>query len=254
MVKRSTLGIAAALCVGLVVVITANKDNMEPFQGALLSFRFDDAFASQVPALGYLKGKGVVGTVYAITGHIGAVSYMTWEDIGSLHSDGHEIGSHTVDHRAVPFLSSQARDYQLGESRSMLERRGITVSSFAWPYGIHDVCDSSGVERHYRNAVDYPWLNIGSLNGKNGDPYRIRCVAPKSLDDFISMLNIAVRRKMWMVACFHRIGGDGGRFTLPMGEFTAMVDYAAELRDKGMLRIMTVSAGAENLVVSRTGR
>lgn len=245
--KRSTLGIAAALFCSIFIAIAAWMDETRPFTEPMLSFRFDDAFTSQVPALSYLTERKIVGTVYVITGHAGLASYMSWEEIRKLQSAGHEIGSHSVSHLMIPFLSKKDRQYQLKESRSTLESHGIRVMSFSWPYGMRGVCASPEVRRYYRNAVDYPWIRSGSLNGKNRDHYSIQCISPKKIDEFSTMLNIAIKRNLWMTACFHRFGEDVGRYSVSMKEFAAMVHYAADLRDRGKIKILTVSEGARKL-------
>ena len=56
-----------------------------------------------------------------------------------------------------------------------------------------------------------------------------------------------MRSRAWMVACFHRIGAGGGRFTLEATEFARMVKIAQDYRGKGQVDIVTVADGAERL-------
>src|SRR5690625_7318691 len=80
---------------------------------------------------------------------------MTADEILHWRGDGHEIGSHTVDHVYLSQLSRDEQLQQLQESKHYLEGiLGETVDSFCYPLGdiddkaIHGVQDGS-----YRSSV-----------------------------------------------------------------------------------------------------
>lgn len=60
---------------------------------------------------------------------------ITWDDIGELHSHGHEIGSHTVTHPNLKEASKDQVLHELQSSKAELEKRLGSVDHFAWPFG-----------------------------------------------------------------------------------------------------------------------
>ncbi len=52
---------------------------------------------------------------------------------------------------------------------------------------------------------------------------------------------------MWLIACFHRIDGHGGRFIISFEDFSKIIRHAAEMQRKGFVDIVTVSEGAKRL-------
>lgn len=237
-----------AVCIiPVIAVLLAMGTSKVPFDKALITFRFDDAYTSQVAALDLLAGERMKATVYAITGYVETPSYMTWKDLERLNSLGHEIGSHSVDHESMIFMSAGALDSQFRKSREMLEKKGISAVSFAWPYGFFSPFFNGRVRRFYDNAVDYPLGSIGEMNYRNGDPYKIKCVVARSVDEFEVLMKRAVKTGGWMVVCFHRIGDGRGKFFVSMKDFSGMVKIAAGYREKGLVEIVTVSEGAEKM-------
>lgn len=62
-------------------------------------------------------------------------TYMTFEDLRTLQSDGHEIMSHTMSHRQLGLIQLNELDYELGKSRDILKQEGLNVKSFVYPGG-----------------------------------------------------------------------------------------------------------------------
>lgn len=61
--------------------------------------------------------------------------FLAWNDLESLVSDGHEIGSHALRHLVMKGLSPAQLQEELGESRQTLLSRLGQGRHFAWPYG-----------------------------------------------------------------------------------------------------------------------
>jgi peptidoglycan/xylan/chitin deacetylase (PgdA/CDA1 family) len=80
-------------------------------------------------------------TDYVITGRISGrdPSFLTWPELARLQRLGIEIGSHTVHHLELPYLSSRAALAELVDSRRALERHlDHPVQWFAYPGGAVD--------------------------------------------------------------------------------------------------------------------
>lgn len=64
---------------------------------------------------------------------------MSWSELRMLSEEGHEIGSHSMSHALLPELDNGALDYEIRESRRIIERSlGIGVFSFCYPNGDFD--------------------------------------------------------------------------------------------------------------------
>ena len=61
--------------------------------------------------------------------------FLSWADMEQLVSWNHEIGSHTMSHRRLSDLDSEALEYELGRSREVLSARLGDIRHFAWPFG-----------------------------------------------------------------------------------------------------------------------
>lgn len=75
-------------------------------------------------------------------------SFLTWEDVRSMHQQGIEFGSHTCSHRIVIRLSDEELMNELQTSARKIEQElGDQVRYFAYPNGDHDDASRSAVER-----------------------------------------------------------------------------------------------------------
>ena len=63
--------------------------------------------------------------------------FVTWEDLRSLHSAGHQICCHSYHHKRLSAaLSDEELDEEIGRSRRVFEERlGFAIDSFAWVGG-----------------------------------------------------------------------------------------------------------------------
>jgi peptidoglycan/xylan/chitin deacetylase (PgdA/CDA1 family) len=59
---------------------------------------------------------------------------MNWDEVKQLYEEGHDIGSHSMDHLDLNKLSTKDLEYEIGESKECLEDHGMEVTSFAYPF------------------------------------------------------------------------------------------------------------------------
>jgi peptidoglycan/xylan/chitin deacetylase (PgdA/CDA1 family) len=62
-------------------------------------------------------------------------SHMTWQDIETLHNDGHNIGAKSLNHKDLTTLSASELDFEVGESKKCLDDQNIDARVFGTPYG-----------------------------------------------------------------------------------------------------------------------
>jgi peptidoglycan/xylan/chitin deacetylase (PgdA/CDA1 family) len=101
---------------------------------------FDDSSKTEFnlakPILDKYGYKGSFFTVctYVNLGSAGVdKSRMTWQDIQTLHQQGHDIESHTMTHTDLDNTTPQNLNYEIGGSKQCLLNHGINATIFAYP-------------------------------------------------------------------------------------------------------------------------
>ena len=106
---------------------------------------FGDGYKSQyIYAKPILDKYGYKANFFVTCNRIGTTnSEMTWQEIGQLYSEGHVIGSKTVDygtkamqHKDLNHLSSHELEFEVGQSKQCLLNHGIKTSIFAVPKNV----------------------------------------------------------------------------------------------------------------------
>ena len=161
---------------------------------------FDDAYADFVStAFPVLQRHRFGSTMFVPTGYMGGFAdwdrdfgtpapLMTWDDLGRLAKAGVEIGAHTITHPRLTRLKDEAVAHEIRESRVELERRlGLTVPTFAYPYG--DYNDS--VEK----AVEAAGLSVAvTVDGESHGPLalgRIGIYGDEPFEVFVEKMTAA---------------------------------------------------------------
>jgi Polysaccharide deacetylase len=78
---------------------------------------------------------GMKVTVFAMSGRVGLPGYLTAAQLRSIQAAGNEIGGHTINHPDLSALPAAAQRYEICDDRAALERDGLRVTDFAYPYG-----------------------------------------------------------------------------------------------------------------------
>lgn len=97
---------------------------------------FDDTFAEQATlAAPALEARGMRGTFFVNSPRLGTAGYMTLGQVQAMQAAGHEIGGHTLTHPHLPALTTAQQQHEICDDRSALIVDGLSVSSFAYPFG-----------------------------------------------------------------------------------------------------------------------
>jgi peptidoglycan/xylan/chitin deacetylase (PgdA/CDA1 family) len=62
-------------------------------------------------------------------------SHMTWQDIETLHNEGHDIEAKSLTHKDLTTLSASELEFEVGQSKKCLADHNIDARVFGTPYG-----------------------------------------------------------------------------------------------------------------------
>ena len=131
-------------------VETGGNDNK------VVILNFDDSQKSQYTnAKPILDKYGFKATFYVVCSYIGKkVGYMNWQEVETLHRDGHDIASHSMHHIHLAELPKKAIEFELSASKKCLQDHGINAKSFAYPFdsGSDDKTVINIVAKYYEIA------------------------------------------------------------------------------------------------------
>jgi peptidoglycan/xylan/chitin deacetylase (PgdA/CDA1 family) len=155
-----------------------NRDNSISNSGnsKFVILTFDDGYKSQYTTVKPILDKyGFKGTFYVVCNYAQKIDTdrMNWTEIKDLHQQGHDIGSHTMNHADLTQLPAYRIDYEIGTSKQCLKGNGINdVTSFAYPFaeGSTNAAIISTVAKYYPLArtADAPLMFL-DCNGWNND-------------------------------------------------------------------------------------
>ncbi len=126
---------------------TANNNNNKA-----VILTFDDGYKSQYTnAKPILDKYGYKATFYIVCNYVENNGRRIWEDITSLYKEGHDIGSHTMNHADVSQTSKKETSYEISESKQCLLNHGINATSFAYPFngGTDEAAVVNTVAKYY---------------------------------------------------------------------------------------------------------
>lgn len=98
---------------------------------------FDDGFiGNYLFAFNILEKYGYPATFFVTVDHISRNRYMSWDQLGALHKNGHLIQSHTMTHPMLGECDESQITYELETSKKIIEDRiGAPVKYLSLPFG-----------------------------------------------------------------------------------------------------------------------
>jgi peptidoglycan/xylan/chitin deacetylase (PgdA/CDA1 family)/GT2 family glycosyltransferase len=163
----------------------------------------DDGYRDNLEiALPALRRRGYEGTVFLVSGRIGAVNdwdaagavggrpLMAVEEIRRMAEGGVAAGAHGRTHASLPDLDDDAvRAEVVGSRRDLETATGQAVTAFAYPYGRHDArAVAASREAGYTVAC----TAFGRAARPGDDPFQIPRIEVRGTDSGRSFL-----RKLW---------------------------------------------------------
>ncbi len=196
---------------------------------AIVSLVFDDNDRCQITTTDpILRAHDLRGTFYNLISRIDQPGFLTLDDLRTLASNGHELGSHAFDHKRLTEMTWQEVEHQVAESKQWWAEHGLPVTTFAYPIASHCPVAESYVARAYRagRTVDdrlNPWpFDPTRLSG-----FRVENTHPVSLVK--GYVDWAIETKSWLILLFHQIYETAPtRFDYPIARFEEVLRYLAD--------------------------
>jgi peptidoglycan/xylan/chitin deacetylase (PgdA/CDA1 family) len=99
----------------------------------------DDGFDTDLELAKWLASRGLNATLFVVPEWIGKTGRVTWQQVQAIRDLGHEIGSHSYNHRDLTSIPNAHLRENLTESRRAIERHlRCDVSLLAYPWGRHN--------------------------------------------------------------------------------------------------------------------
>jgi len=110
--------------------VTINRTNNK-----VVILNFDNRKSQFTQAKPILDKYGFKATFYVVCNYLdNKKAYMNWTELETLYKEGHDVGSHTMNHDNLSDSSKNSLEYQIGKSKDCLQEHGINATSFAYPF------------------------------------------------------------------------------------------------------------------------
>jgi hypothetical protein len=162
-----------------------------------------------------------------------------------LHAEGWDIGSHSVTHSRLTEVDDSTLHYELRQSQTELQARGILARHFAVPFGAYDERVLDVLRLYYDSNRLAEGLNSGLLEV---DPYLLKSRSAMSwfnLGVYIADMDSMVSTGGWYVLSNHVIAGfcRGCEWCMTESMLASLIDYATSCR----MKFVTISEGLDFL-------
>lgn len=124
----------------------------------IVVFTFDDGAVEDINLMKPLFDEfGYKFTTYIVPNFVGTtqngLDYMNKTQLKELYDDGHEIGSHTMNHLSMSSVSEEVVDYEMRESKKVLTEWGFEVNNFSYPFGQRNNLSGKIALKYFRTAT-----------------------------------------------------------------------------------------------------
>src|SRR5687767_10681597 len=163
----------------------------KPLPAKAICLTMDDGYKDNFErAFPILQRYGIPATIFLVTSTVDTARHLSWDEVNIMHREKVGFGSHTVHHYDLPGLSVNQLDYELRESRRVIESKLLErISAIAYPSGRYN---DTVVQRARLAGYEAGWKKGGGPVQPGAEMFllpRVRVNGSTTLKDF--------RRKVW---------------------------------------------------------
>ena len=201
----------------------------------VVSIGLDHGFASQKDVADYMNNKNMTGSLFIITRQLSNPFFMNTTTLLHLQDTNWEIVSHTTNHTLLVGAEQSIIDFEVVESRGILENLGFEIYGFTPPF---IALDEPAMTTVFDN---YHWVGVRggpTIDFEYDEPSDTYLVPSTEVGtgsvifDFQSakdMIDDAIINDKWLVMNVHQIDEDADNpFSFPLTEIQKIIDYLDE--------------------------
>lgn len=217
------------------------------FHEPIVSVTFDDGWKSiATEGASILAEHNIATTQYVITDNIGDPKYMTFNQVLAMKNAGHEIGSHTVSHKALGEVNPKVAEQEMRDSKAALVEANLIDperTSLAYPYGSYNestVQLAAPIYHSVRNVhasvvdgFDYNDVNIEEhFDQMSMLGYTVH--DNTDMKDLRQALEYTVQNNGWLILSLHQVDEDGQYYSVTTQKLRAIIGLIKYYKAKTM--------------------
>ena len=162
-----------------------------PLPEKAVCLTMDDGYKDNFEhAFPILRKYRIPATIFLVTSTVDTARHLSWDEVNLMHREKVGFGSHTVHHYDLPLLSTSGMDFELRESKRVIEEKLVErISAVAYPSGRYS---DKVVQRARLAGYEAGWKKGGGPVQPGADMFllpRVRVNGGTTMKDF--------RRKVW---------------------------------------------------------
>ncbi|MET3288755.1 UNVERIFIED_CONTAM: peptidoglycan/xylan/chitin deacetylase (PgdA/CDA1 family) [Brevibacillus sp. OAP136] len=214
---------------------------------AMITFSYDDGLDTFYDfALPLHEKYGIPATDNVIAGKIkdGArTMYLDAEQIKEMSTRGVEVGSHSYSHEdGLTTLSDEDLDFELRESKAVLEQIVPKVQTIGIPFSMYDNRVEAAVKKYYKAARNFEHLqNDIPPKDKLWLHTAIAVTNETTFDQIKQRIDQAIENKQWCIIMLHGIDPDNrDLYEIKPALLEKVLAYVASLGRDQILPVNTI--------------
>ncbi|KQL43949.1 hypothetical protein AN963_21075 [Brevibacillus choshinensis] len=214
---------------------------------AMITFSYDDGLDTFYDfALPLHEKYGIPATDNIIAGRIkdGArTMYLDADQIRDMYDRGVEIGSHSFSHAdGLTTLSDEDLDFELRESKAVLEQIVPKVQTIGIPFSMYDKRVKASVKKYYKAARNFEHLQNDVPSADKLWLHTAIAVTNETTFDQIKLrIDEAVKNKQWCIIMLHGIDPDNrDLYEIKPALLEKVLAYVASLGRDKILPVNTI--------------
>lgn len=249
----------AIIALALIVMPLANAQVYDGSK-AMVTFKFDHAYLSQLPAIQNMTNLGMVGFIPIVTSKINTTAYLKDTDVLKLQSMGWEMAAHSnlhINEKLDNPTQLQTMQEVIGSGTALTYLYHLNILGYTSPDDAITPYSASLINSMYQHAT-IPACKINTLKtiANDGKNYYITIPALHTcgvsdynsgqihtLADYQKYLSQTVSTKGWIQLTFHQIDSDPSAFHTTPELFYQILNYTNYQVHKNNVAVVTPCGG-----------